>query len=142
MQFYSSVVVYESVLGLNEGQHFLVVKESACDDLLLKVQLQSQILLPPIHHSKMALRTSQHQSCSVPRVRALVISHRQLQVKGIDCCLDVDCGEDVPLLDFDSLVALKLRLEESRLEVVKQLRYFIALIDELFFVVMFMYGLV
>lgn len=142
MQFYSSIVVDKGVLGLDEGQHFLIVQESASDYLLLKVQLKRQILLPPIQHSQMPLRTGEHQSRPIPRVRTLIIPHIQVQFKRVDCSLDIDSRKDIPLLDLDSLIALKLRLEESRLEVVEQLREFIALVDQLFFVMMFMYGLV
>lgn len=84
VQFYSSIIVDEGVLGLDEGQHFLVVQESACEDLLLEVQLKRQILLPPIHHSQMPLRTGQHQSRPIPRVRTLIIPHIQVQFKRID----------------------------------------------------------
>lgn len=90
----------------------------------------------------MTLRTGQHQSRPISRVRTLIISHIQLQFERVDCSLNIDSRKDIPFLNLDSLVALKLRLEESGLEVVKQLRQFIALADQLFFVVMFMYGLI
>lgn len=45
----SAVVVDESVGGLGQSKHLIVVHERSCRNLLSEVELQQQFLLAPVH---------------------------------------------------------------------------------------------
>ena len=79
---------------------------------------------------------------TISTIATLITSHVEIELESIGCGLDVDRVYDVLSLDLDSLIAVMFGLEESWLEVMKQLIEVVPLLGGLLAEVLIKDGLV